>query len=77
MSLARQATIKHPRTDYILRCAKQGIKIVSRYFEDLAKFKYLGTIPTDQNYIHEVIKSRLNSGNASDRSQFLLIHKYH
>jgi hypothetical protein len=30
----------------------------------MAKFKYLGTIPTNQNDIHDEIKSRLNSGNA-------------
>jgi hypothetical protein len=51
----------------VSRCQKAGqrqsIKIANRSFESVAKFKYLGTL-TDQNYIHEEIKSRLNSGNA-------------
>jgi hypothetical protein len=33
-------------------------------FEYVAKFRYLRTTSTDQNHMHEEIKSRLNSGNA-------------
>jgi hypothetical protein len=60
------------KTKYMLvsRCQKAGqrqsIKIGNRFFESVAKFRYLGTTLTDQNCtsIHEEIKSRLNSGNA-------------
>jgi hypothetical protein len=43
---------------------KYSINIANRSFEDAAKFKYLVTTLTDQNHMHEEIKSRLNSGNA-------------
>jgi hypothetical protein len=43
---------------------KQSIKTANRSFEDVAKFKYLGTTQPDQNSMHEEIKSRLSSENA-------------
>jgi hypothetical protein len=58
------------KTKYILMSRSQkigqkhSIKIANRSFEDVAKFKYLGTTLTYQNHMHEEIKSRLNSGNA-------------
>jgi hypothetical protein len=42
----------------------QSIKIASESFENVAKFKYLGTKLTNKNDIYDEIKSRLNSGNA-------------
>jgi hypothetical protein len=47
---------------------KHSVNIANRSFEDMAKFKYLGTRLTDQNCMHEEIKCILNSGNACYRS---------
>jgi hypothetical protein len=58
------------KTMYILMSPSQktgqmySIKIANRTFEYVAKFKYLGTTQTEQNHMHEGIKSRLNSLNA-------------
>jgi hypothetical protein len=41
---------------------RQSIKIVNRSFEYVAKFRYLGKTVTDQNCMHEEIKSRLIQG---------------
>jgi hypothetical protein len=43
---------------------KHSIKVANRSFQDGGKFRYLVTTLTDQNCMHEEIKSRLNLGNA-------------
>jgi hypothetical protein len=42
----------------------QNIRVADESFEKVEKFKYLGTTLTNQNDIHDKLKSRLNSGNA-------------
>jgi hypothetical protein len=54
----RVATNRHPHTGQ-----KQNIRKANKQFENTAKFKYLGTTLTNQNDIHDEIKSKLNSGN--------------
>jgi hypothetical protein len=49
---------------YLNSGLNQNIKIANESFENVATFKYLGATLTNQNDIHEEIKSRLNSRNA-------------
>jgi hypothetical protein len=51
-----------------------NIKIADRYFENVARFRYLGMTVTNKYLIHEEIKSRLNSDSAFHHSvQKLLV----
>jgi hypothetical protein len=45
-----------------------NIKIANRPFENVAKFKHLGTVTNHQNLIHEEIK-RLSSKNENENVQ--------
>jgi ribosomal protein S2 len=67
------------KTKYMLLSGHQNagqiydIKIANRCFENVAKFRYLGTTLTNQNLIQEEIKRRLNSGNACYHSVLNLL----
>jgi hypothetical protein len=47
-----------------------NIKTGNKSSERVEKFKYLGITLTHQNNIHEEVKNRLNSGNASIASSY-------
>ena len=48
-----------------------NIKIANRYFENVAGFKYLRTTLTNEDLMHEEVKSRLHYGMpATIRPQF-------
>jgi hypothetical protein len=45
------------------------INIANKTYENGAKFKHLRMMVTNQNYIHEEIKGRLNSGSCEHSSE--------
>jgi hypothetical protein len=51
-------------SNYLNSGQNQNVRIANESFENVVKFKYLGITLTNQNDIHDEIKSRLNSGNA-------------
>jgi hypothetical protein len=50
-----------------------NINIASKYLENVADFRYLETKITNQNHIHEKIKSRLNMANACYQAVHYLV----
>jgi hypothetical protein len=69
------------KTKYMLLSRHQNagqshdIKIANKCFENVAKFRYLGTTIIKQNLIQEEIKSRLNSGSVQTISTCRLLSK--
>jgi hypothetical protein len=62
--------VNYVQTKYMIKSRhqnsgqNQNIRITNEPYENVAKFKYMGTILTNQSDIHNEIESRLNSANA-------------
>jgi hypothetical protein len=55
---------KYMIMSYHLNSGQNQIMITNELFKNVAKVKYLGMTLTNQNDVHDEIKSGLNSGNA-------------
>jgi hypothetical protein len=62
--IQRKVSVNVTLSEGITKAKHKDREYTCTSFEDVAVFKYLGTTLTDQNCMHEEIKSKLNSGNA-------------
>jgi hypothetical protein len=58
---------------YQIAGQNHAINLSDRSTENVAQFKYLGTTVTNQNFIQEEIKRRLNLGNACYHSVQIIL----